>query len=125
MPTITTKRVYEPIDKSKGVRVLVDRVWPRGISKEKLQAEHWLKDVAPSSELRKWFNHDPKRWEEFKHRYWEELQNKPELISFLLALTEEQGLVLLYSARDTEHNQAVALQEYLLTQQQHPTTSIT
>lgn len=114
MPSITIKRVYDSTDTSEGVRVLVDRVWPRGVSKQKLQAEHWLRDAAPSSALRKWFDHDPKRWDEFKHRYWEELQGKPETVSFLLALAQEQGLTLLFSARDVRYNQAVALQEYLL-----------
>ncbi|MDY0390688.1 DUF488 domain-containing protein [Desulfobulbus oligotrophicus] len=114
MPSITIKRVYDSTDTSEGVRVLVDRVWPRGVSKQKLQAEHWLRDAAPSSALRKWFDHDPKRWDEFKHRYWEELQGKPETVSFLLTLAQEQGLTLLFSARDVRYNQAVALQEYLL-----------
>lgn len=114
MTFITTKRVYDLIDNNKGVRVLVDRLWPRGVSKQTLNADHWLREVAPSDQLRRWFGHDPNRWEEFKHRYFEELQAKPEIITFLLELAREEGLVLLFSARDLQCNQAIALQQYLL-----------
>lgn len=114
MLRITTKRVYDPIDNEEGVRVLVDRLWPRGIAKQALRAEHWLREIAPSDLLRQWFNHDPDRWEAFKQRYIEELQTKPETVRFLLELARTNGLVLLYSARDRHCNQAVALQEYLL-----------
>ncbi len=114
MTLITTKRVYDPIDNSEGVRVLVDRLWPRGISKQALKADYWLREVAPSDQLRKWFGHDPGRWEEFKHRYIEELQAQPEIITFLLELARTKGLVLLFSARDLHCNQAIALQQYLL-----------
>ena len=114
MTFITTKRVYDPIDNNEGVRVLVDRLWPRGISRQALKADHWLREVAPSGQLRQWFGHDPDRWEEFKQRYFVELQAKPEIINFLLELARAQGLVLLFSARDLHCNQAVALQEYLL-----------
>ena len=114
MPCIITKRVYDPIgNNEQGVRVLVDRLWPRGIAKQALKADHWLREVAPSDQLRRWFGHDPGRWEEFQRRYFAELQAKPEPIEFLLALAREKGLVLLYSARDQQHNQAVALQQYL------------
>lgn len=114
MPWISTKRVYDPIDNNEGVRVLVDRLWPRGVSKQALKADHWLREVAPSDQLRQWFGHAPDRWEEFKHRYVAELQAKPELINFLLELARAKGLVLLFSARDLHGNQAVALQHYLL-----------
>lgn len=115
MPCIITKRVYDPIgNNEQGVRVLVDRLWPRGVAKHALKADHWLREVAPSDQLRTWFGHDPSRWEEFQRRYFEELQAKPEPIEFLLALAREKGLVLLFSARDLHHNQAVALQQYLL-----------
>lgn len=115
MPCIITKRVYDPIgNNEQGVRVLVDRLWPRGIAKHALKADHWLREVAPSDQLRKWFGHDSGRWDEFQRRYFAELQAKPEPTEFLLALAREKGLVLLFSARDLQHNQAVALQQYLL-----------
>lgn len=82
MTFITTKRVYDPIDNNEAVRVLVDRLRPRGISKQTLKADHWLREVAPSDQLRQWFGHDPSRWEEFKHRYFEELQAKPKRINY-------------------------------------------
>ena len=114
MAHITIKRVYDPIDSGDGVRVLVDRLWPRGVSKQALKADHWLREVAPSDQLRQWFGHDPNRWEEFKLRYFAELQTKPETIELLLELAQEKGLVILYAARDVHHNQAIALQQYLL-----------
>ena len=114
MTAITTKRVYDPIGNEEGARVLVDRLWPRGLAKQALKADHWLREIAPSDQLRQWFNHDPDRWEAFKQRYGEELQTKPEAVGFLLELAREKGLILLYSARDRHCNQAVALQEYLL-----------
>jgi uncharacterized protein YeaO (DUF488 family) len=114
MMRIIVKRVYDSIDKTEGVRVLVDRIWPRGITKQELQADHWVRDAAPSDLLRKWFGHDPARWEEFKIRYRTELEAKPEITRQLLDLARDKGLVLLFSARDTQCNQAVALKEYLL-----------
>lgn len=120
MPFIITKRVYDPIDSNEGVRVLVDRLWPRGISKQALKADHWLREVAPSDQLRQWFGHAPERWQEFQQRYVKELQSKPELIIFLVELARAQGLVLLFSARDLHCNQAVALQHYLLSLMQKP-----
>jgi uncharacterized protein YeaO (DUF488 family) len=113
MTIVTTKRVYDPVDPDEGVRVLVDRLWPRGVSKQSLKADHWLREVAPSNQLRQWFGHDPKRWEEFKLRYAAELQAKPEAMQFLLGLARERRLVLLYSARDLQFNQAIALQQHL------------
>lgn len=114
MPRIAIKRVYDPVDRNDGVRVLVDRLWPRGISKEALKADHWLREAAPSDELRRWFNHDPERWEAFRQRYVDELRAKPEVVDFLLELARgERGVVLLFSARDPHCNQAVALQRYL------------
>ena len=112
---IGLKRVYDPADPEDGSRVLVDRVWPRGIRREALAAELWLREAAPSTELRRWFNHDPERWLEFRHRYWAELDDRPETVRQLLALAADRGLTLLYSARDREHNQAAALRDYLLT----------
>jgi uncharacterized protein YeaO (DUF488 family) len=113
MMDIQTRRVYTPCGKDDGTRVLVDRVWPRGVSRERLQADRWLKEAAPSTGLRKWFGHDPSRWEEFKHRYFSELAAKPDIVHQLCAFAEKGRLTLLFSARDTQHNQAVALKEYL------------
>ena len=111
---IQAKRVYDPPDPQDGTRVLVDRVWPRGLSKEQVQADRWLKSAAPSTALRKWFNHEPTKWEEFKRRYFSELDDQPEAVGELLAAASQGRLTLLFSARETEHNQAVALKEYLL-----------
>ena len=117
--TIQTKRVYDPVDQGDGARVLVDRVWPRGISKERLKADLWLKDVAPSAVLRKWFNHDPDRWEAFKERYFAELDGNPQAADQLFGLLEKGTVTLLFSARDTLHNQAIALKEYLISKDNH------
>lgn len=112
---IQTKRVFEAMNKTDGTRVLVDRVWPRGMTREKVKADIWLKSIAPGTELRKWFGHDPDKWQEFKHRYFKELDANPDTVKQLLELATKQRLTLLYSARDTNHNQAVALKDYLLT----------
>lgn len=111
---IQTKRVYDPIEKKDGVRILVDRVWPRGMSKERLQADLWLKDASPSTALRKWFGHDRSRWEIFKKRYFSELDAKPEVIDQVLESAARGPVTLLFSARDTEYNQAIALKAYLI-----------
>ncbi len=111
---IRTKRVYEPPDARDGFRVLVDRIWPRGMAKEQVRADLWLRDVAPSTALRKWFAHDPSKWEEFKKRYFAELDKNPESVHVLLEAAAKGTLTLLFSARDAEHNQAIALKEYLL-----------
>ncbi len=108
-----TKRVYEPPSPSDGERILVDRVWPRGVSKEKADVSLWLKEVAPSTELRKWFGHDPEKWEEFRRRYWRELDQNPEAVNQIQNQARKGTVTLVYSARDEQHNQAVALQEYL------------
>ena len=113
MPYLQIKRVYEPRSPRDGQRVLVDRVWPRGLSKEKLRDATWLKDVAPSTDLRKWFNHRPGRWKQFRARYAAELDRNPDAIARLRAICERGPVTLLYSARDREHNQALALAEYL------------
>jgi len=112
---IRAKRVYEPPDAHDGFRVLVDRIWPRGMAKEQVRADLWLPDVAPSTALRKWFAHDPSKWAEFKKRYFAELDKNPESVHVLLEAAEAEGtLTLLFSARYAEHNQAIALKEYLL-----------
>lgn len=110
---IKLKRVYEKPDKSDGFRILVDRLWPRGLSKEKAQVDLWLKDIAPSNELRKWFGHDPAKWTEFQHLYKRELENKQEVLEELKQIIKEKNITLLYSARDTKHNNAVVLKELL------------
>ncbi len=110
---IQIKRVYEPPSPLDGTRFLVERLWPRGIKKEELDAKAWLKEVAPSTELRKWFNHDPAKWPEFKRRYAAELRQKSEAWNPILEAARQGNVTLLYSARDTEHNSAVLLKEFL------------
>jgi uncharacterized protein YeaO (DUF488 family) len=109
------KRVYEPSSQGDGQRVLVDRVWPRGISKEKLGDVVWLKDIAPSTDLRKWFDHRPERWTQFCTRYAAELDRSSETVAKLRALCARGPVTLLYAARDRDHNQARALADYLET----------
>ncbi|MDD9916406.1 MAG: DUF488 domain-containing protein [Rhodospirillaceae bacterium] len=107
------KRIYEPRDAADGYRVLVDRMWPRGVSKETAAIDLWLKEIGPSTALRKWFGHDPAKWDGFRSRYAEELE-AGEVVETLRQLGREHDVVtLLYSARDEEHNQAIALQDYL------------
>lgn len=108
------RRVYEPPAPDDGLRVLVDRVWPRGMTKARVQADLWLKDIAPSSALRTWFGHERSRWGEFRRRYFIELDARPETMAMLLAEAMKGRVTLLYSARDAECNQAVALMDYLL-----------
>jgi uncharacterized protein YeaO (DUF488 family) len=112
MTEYRTKRIYEPLETSDGLRVLVDRIWPRGVSKADAHIDRWAKELAPSGELRTWFNHDPARWEAFRLRYRKELQDRME---DLRRLTGENGrpVTLLFSARDAERNQAVVLKELL------------
>lgn len=107
------KRVYEPPGPRDGQRILVDRIWPRGLSKEKAAVDLWLKDVAPSTELRKWFGHDVARWPEFRTRYRKQLKQLDDAIEELRELAAKQKVTLLFGASDTEHNQAVVLAEYL------------
>ena len=111
--SIVVKRIYEPASKTDGYRVLVDRLWPRGVKKEDAALDAWAKELAPSTALRNWFGHDPARWEGFRHRYAGELD---ELASFwrpLVVHAERHRVTLLYGARDEEHNQALALKMYL------------
>jgi uncharacterized protein YeaO (DUF488 family) len=110
---IRVKRVYDAVHQSDNAQFLVDRLWPRGVKKESLQLAGWLKDAAPSDELRRWFGHDPGRWIEFKRRYWQELNDNPAAWQPLLDAAQHGDITLLYSARDTEHNNAVALKAYL------------
>lgn len=110
---IGIKRIYEPAESGDGLRILVDRVWPRGMSKEDAKLDFWDKDIAPSTPLRKWFSHDPAKWEEFKKRYFLELDAMPATVETLRQKTGKGKTTLLYSARNTENNQAAALREYL------------
>jgi len=112
---IQVKRVYDPPQSSDGARFLVERLWPRGVKKEALPIDGWLKEVAPSNGLRRWFGHDPTRWEEFQRRYFAELDSKPEVWQPIRDAARRGNVTLLYSARDTEHNSAVALKVYLET----------
>ena len=119
MANVKVKRVYEEPSPTDGYRVLVDRVWPRGVSKETAAVDEWLKSVAPSTELRKWFGHDPAKWTEFRRRYFAELAAGPEGLDDLQGRARASGtLTLVYSARDTERNQAVALREWLMRQRE-------
>lgn len=107
------KRVYEKPDKGDGIRILVDRLWPRGLTKEKARIDKWLKEIAPSDGLRKWFGHREERWKEFRSRYFKELGEKRGLIEELKALSKNKTLTLLYGAKDEARNNARALLEYL------------
>ncbi len=111
--TIFLKRAYEPSDSSDGFRILVDRLWPRGISKDAAHIDLWLKEVAPSTNLRTWFGHDPSKWKEFRDRYFVELGDNPEAIVALTEHVRHGDVTLVYGAKDEEHNQAVVLKEYL------------
>lgn len=110
---IHIKRIYEKPLNSDGIRILVDRIWPRGIKKEDARLDEWLKEIAPSTELRKWFDHKENRFEEFSRKYKEELKGHRELTSQLLKYTQKKRLTLLYGAKDEKHNQAVVLKDYL------------
>ncbi|PKM13594.1 MAG: hypothetical protein CVV13_01380 [Gammaproteobacteria bacterium HGW-Gammaproteobacteria-3] len=109
--SIKIKRVYELPDQHDGRRILVDRLWPRGLTKEKAGIDLWLKDIAPSTELRKWFDHDPGRWEEFKDQYLAELKDNHEQIRLLKQELDKGVVTLVYAAKDEEHNQAIVIQE--------------
>jgi uncharacterized protein YeaO (DUF488 family) len=112
-PDIRIKRVYEAPKSTDGARVLVDRVWPRGIKKDEAELALWLKEAAPSTELRRWFGHEAERWTEFQRRYRAELERNPDPVAKLRELAKHGRVTLVYGARDTEHNQAVVLANYL------------
>jgi len=111
--TISLKRAYETPSPADGRRVLVERLWPRGLSKEKAAVDVWFKEVAPSTELRRWFGHDPAKWEEFRRRYREELRERPEELQSLRSLVEAGPVTFVYGSRDQEHNAATVLKELL------------
>jgi uncharacterized protein YeaO (DUF488 family) len=111
---IRLKRVYDPPAREDGFRILVERLWPRGISKEHARIDLWLKDAGASSELRTWFGHDPEKWEEFRRRYFGEMRQRPEVVKALREAIGKEGTVtFVFAARDAEHNNAVALREFL------------
>jgi uncharacterized protein YeaO (DUF488 family) len=110
---IRVKRAYLPPASEDGVRVLVDRLWPRGVGKSDAKIDRWMKDLAPSTELRRWFGHDPSRWDEFRQRYEAELSDQADLLDELRALVQEGPVTLVFGARDELHNQAVALRDFL------------
>jgi uncharacterized protein YeaO (DUF488 family) len=110
---IKLKRVYDEFDITDGVRVLVDRLWPRGVRRNSRNIDIWLKDVAPSDELRKWFAHDPSKWREFKTRYIKELKDNKAVEKLDEIISSNNSVTLIYSAKDTEHNQAIVLLEFL------------
>ena len=110
---LTIKRVYEEPDKDDGIRILIDRLWPRGLSKEKAHVDLWLKQIAPSTELRKWFAHDPAKWTEFKTRYRAELKHNGEQLAVLKQAIIKGPVTLLYGAKDEQRNDAIVLQELL------------
>ena len=106
------KRIYEPAEKEDGFRILVDRLWPRGLNKEKAAVDLWLKDIAPSTELRKWFAHDPEKWKEFQKKYLKELKENKEAVDTLKAYLKKGNVTLLYAAKDEAHNEAQVLKDY-------------
>lgn len=112
---IQIKRAYEPVNPEDGCRVLVDRLWPRGLTKQQVACDLWLKEIAPTSDLRKWFDHDHSKWTKFQQRYRDELSANPG-VKDLLDKTTNERLTLLYGAHDQECNQAVVLRDYLLSQ---------
>lgn len=111
--TIQLKRVYEPLTGDDGFRFFVERLWPRGMKKSALQEATWVKEVAPSAELRQWFHHDPQRWNEFRRRYFAELKHQRKPLSQIVEAAQNGTVTLLYSSHDAEHNNAVALREFL------------
>ncbi len=115
---VRLKRAYDPPSDDDGVRVLVDRLWPRGLRKSAAAIDYWMKDVAPSTELRRWFGHEPGRWSEFRRRYRFELSRKPEVVSELEELARKGPVTLVFAARDTLHNEAVVLRDVLTRRRQ-------
>ena len=111
---VRLKRAYEPPAADDGTRILIDRLWPRGISKERAAIDQWMKDISPSTELRKWFGHDPARWEEFRRRYAKEVRHHADLLDQLRSLARQRPITLVYSAHDEKHNDAVELRQLIL-----------
>ena len=111
---VKLKRAYEPPSRSDGKRVLIDRLWPRGVKRSEAKIDEWMKEIAPSTGLRKWFGHEPARWPEFQDRYVAEVRQHPELLDDLRKLAREGPLTLVFSARDEDHNDAVVLRDLIL-----------
>ena len=113
MKQLVLKRVYDVPSKDDGTRILIDRLWPRGLTKEKAKIDVWLKDIAPSSDLRKWFGHDPKKWDDFRKKYFAELQENKTAVASLKVVLKKGNATLVFGAKDTDHNDAVVLLEFL------------
>ena len=120
---VKLKRAYDPVSRTDGTRFLVERLWPRGLSKERLQLTAWLKEVGPSTQLRQWFNHDPLKWSRFRTRYFRELDSQPESWRPILAAARQGKVTLLYSSHEKDYNNAVALKEYLQAKRRPPLRS--
>ena len=120
---IALKRAYDSASRTDGTRFLVERLWPRGVSKAKLRVAAWLKEAGPSTELRKWFSHDPEKWDEFRRRYFRELASRPNAWQPIVAAARRGPVTLVYSSHDTQHNNAVALHEYLRRKMRRPAKS--
>lgn len=112
-PAIRLKRVYEPPAKEDGLRILVERLWPRGLTKERAAVDVWLKEIAPSPELRRWYGHDPAKWDEFRERYWGELKRGTDTIAELQRLLKRGAVTFVYAARDEAHNSAAVLKQFI------------
>ena len=112
---IRLKRAYDPAEEDDGQRILVDRMWPRGIPKDKARIDWWPKDIAPSKELRQWFNHDPDKWDKFRERYFQELQQHHQILEDLLKMADRTRVTLVFSSREERTNNAAALKDYLET----------
>lgn len=110
---VALKRAYEPASSDDGARILVDRLWPRGVSKEKAALTEWMKEIAPSDELRRWFNHDPARWDEFREQYMRELEGHAELLDHIRKMAKAGPVTLIYGAKDQQHNEAIVLCDLL------------
>ncbi len=116
---IKLKRIYEPLGQDDGCRILIDRLWPRGLKKQPSTTALWLKEIAPSQELRRWFGHDPQKWTEFKRHYFRELDGNPEGVSQLIRQIDNGSVTLLFAAKDETHSNAAALKEYLMHKQEY------
>lgn len=124
MGNLKIKRIYEEPLKVDGIRILIDRLWPRGISKERAHLDYWFKDIAPSSDLRKWFNHEPKKFKEFRKCYKEELKCEPEKVKEILKLLEQHNVTLIYAAKNPKINHAIVLKDYIKSAKKLPTKHV-
>jgi uncharacterized protein YeaO (DUF488 family) len=113
MGTVKIKRIYEPFDEQDGMRILVDRLWPRGVKKETVRLDDWMKEIAPSNELRKWFNHDTPNWDQFQSKYTHELTQNDAVKDLLDLIKKHKTVTLLYAAHDEQHNHALVLQQFI------------